>query len=289
MFFHNFSADQTAAQLGLWRQLAYFQQLNPTHHYETPVFTKLAFHIRVVAKPIAIANRWPYRHCGSLPNETSNNTLYIGYLQGAFEPDADAQAYLIQGSTTLVADTVIYMDSTHLQVIFTLADAPVGSYNVQYVSSNGNNTLLNAFTIEPTVPYEFETVIEGQSAILSGTWRKYKVAVKNLSNQTAFGVPIYLKVSGNTEVELVSSTNPANLPTEFAEVDTHFFKVYDENGIDSVWLGAFTVLAIPPNSTAYINLKVKSLTTDDFTLQNYVGDPLHSFQAIGAILQSDEL
>ena len=68
--------------------------------------------------------------------------------------------------------------------------------------------------------------------------------------------------------------------------DAHFFKVYDENVMDSVWMGAFTLLAIPPNSTQYINLQVKSLTEEDFSLQTYVGQPLYSSQAIAANLQS---
>ena len=222
---------------------------------------------------------------GITPAQTSNNTLYIGYLQGVFSPDPTAQVYLLQGSNVIAADTTIYTSITELQINFTFADAPVGTYSIVYVSSTLTDTLLNALTIEPTTPYAFETVIEGQQNVLVNVWRNYKVAVKNLSNQTAFGVPVYIKVNGETEVDLVSLINAENLPADFDALNAHFFRVYDENAMDSVWLAAFTILNIAPNSTEYINLKVKSLTTDDFTLQTYVGQPLYSFQDIVANLQ----
>ena len=188
---------------------------NPTHEYETLGLYNVCLSAdgctynceQVVIPGISSLS----------PNQTGNDALYIAYLQGAFPLDPTAEIYLVQGGTTIAADTTVYLGETFLQINFTLEDAPLGTYNVIYSSSTMNDTLENALTIVSPTPYDFQTVIEGQANVLVNTWRTYKVEVQNGSNQTAFGVPVYVKVIGDTEVELLSATNPANLPTGFDE------------------------------------------------------------------------
>ena len=180
----------------------------------------------------------------------------------------------------MTADAVIYLSPTEVQVNFTFDDAPLGTYSVVYSSAAFTDTLENAFTIEPATAYEFETVVEGQPNVLINTWRTYEIGVKNLSNQTAFSLPVYVKINGQTEVEITSSVLTDNLPADFAASDAHFFKVYDENAMDSVWFGAFTVLALSAGSTEYIHLNVKSLAAAPFSIQTYVGQPLYTAEAM---------
>ena len=257
---------------------------NPNHHYELGGLYEVCLsnstinpcydnhqYCQVVAIP-GVANM--------APAQTGNTTLYVGYLYGIFDANPTAVVTLTQGSNTLTADTVIYLTPTKVQVTFNLSAAPVGSYNVTYSSTTVNGTLPNALTITPNTPYQFEVLVEGPPSILPNSFYDYTMQVKNLSNQTAFGVPVYITISGDTEAQLVSAAVTDHLPTAFANLNSHFFKIFNENTQDSVWLGAFTVLSIPPNSTESIDFEIKTFSNIPFKVQPYVGQPFYPAQLI---------
>ena len=178
---------------------------------------------------------------------------------------------------------MIYLGPTQQRVIFTLTDAPVGDYNLLYLGATLTGSVTDALTVVPATPYEFETTIIGQSNILVDRLYGYKAKVKNLSNQTAFGIPFYIKVSGDTEILFAELTLTTQLPDDFATVDQHFFKVYDENEQDSVWLGAFTLLSLPPNGSQDIDFRIQSFSSTPFHIQTYVGQPFYNYTTISGL------
>ena len=258
--------------------------LNPSHHYDYGGNYEVCLSNSTI---IDCNNNNQYCQVVSIPGvsqllpaQAGSTSLYMGYLYGVFEPDATAQILFTQGSTTLTADTLIYLSDNQIQVYFNLVGAPTGSYDVEYVSASVNGTLPGALTIAPTTPYGFEVLVEGPASILPNSFYDYTMQVNNWSNQTAFGVPVYITISGDTEAQLVSAAVTDHLPTAFANLNSHFFKIFNETTQDSVWLGAFTVLSIPPGSAEFIDFKIKTFSTTPFKVQTYVGQPFYPAQLI---------
>ncbi|MBK8443370.1 MAG: T9SS type A sorting domain-containing protein [Sphingobacteriales bacterium] len=219
------------------------------------------------------------------PNKTGNNNFYVGYLQGAFAQDPNAQIYLLKDNTTTPVDTVIYESATKLKFNITFADSPTGVYDIVYSTPNFSDTLKNTLTIEYNKPYQFRAIIEGRPRILVNRFFDYKIGIQNLSNQTAFGVPVYVIINGSTEAQLVSAVIDENLPEDLQGMEQHFYKIYEENTADSLLVGIFVIPFIPSNSSSFIELKIKSSEISNLKLQTYIGDPLFSGEQINENLQ----
>ncbi|HNI43561.1 MAG TPA: PKD domain-containing protein, partial [Chitinophagales bacterium] len=213
------------------------------------------------------------------PNISGNTNTYIGIIHGAGFTPEDVVTLLKPGQPDIVADTIVFIDGAHIKAFFTLENAPLGEWDLLVSGSILNDTLQNALLIKENKPYSFQTYIEGRSRLLINRPENIRIVVKNLSNQTAFGVPVFVSLSAKFKVTPTNAIVSDSIPQAILDsLENGFIKWYNPEINDTLLLGFFVIPVIPSNDFAYIDLTVQSSYIADNIVKVSVFDPMFTAQ-----------
>ncbi|RPH33061.1 MAG: hypothetical protein EHM93_06485 [Bacteroidales bacterium] len=115
-------------------------------------------------------------------NEGGNSGQITVDLYGAKFTN-DMVVKLQSASTSIIADTLIYVDPTKVFVTFNLQNVPLGLYDVMATNTKGETaTLKDGFTVVETSPFGLVTSVKAPRAMLLGTIETIAVQYANDGN-----------------------------------------------------------------------------------------------------------
>ncbi|NQU85974.1 MAG: T9SS type A sorting domain-containing protein, partial [Mariniphaga sp.] len=167
----------------------------------------------------------------------------------------------------LMPDTTIFMDTDHFIARFNMYDKPVGEYIIEL-------TLNEEFLYASTDTFKLQVGefpepwadITSRKAFLANTWHTLTITYGNQGNVDAIGVPLWLAISNNEDME-IEFVDFEIVPSQYV-IEDGYEEYYNNDPfveIDTVMDEAFNakilglyIPLIPANSNQSINLKVKS-------------------------------
>lgn len=172
--------------------------------------------------------------------------------------------------------TYIYKGKT-LQVTFDLHNKEIGDYDVEVtVPGDTIMKLINGFKIiEGTLPKPYVNLV-GNNRIRPNQWQYYTLAYGNESNIDAVGVPIWLAVSKDAELEIIgkyyipedSIVDFSNLPKSF-EVDSVLGEAFKAK------VFSFYIPRINPMQTGTIQFRIRVMNNTSTRIVSWVNPPLY--------------
>ena len=144
---------------------------------------------------------------------------------------------------------------------FNLSGAPTGKYDVIV----GNDTLFQAFTVEPGGEPEVWADVNGYEKMLWGRYQKFTINYGNRSNTPAFNVPFILGIpTMNGQVDVAFDFDISEISPDIDEDGqalamqaTDYMMIYDEQRGDSIRCYMFLIPYIGPNSTEAKTFRVR--------------------------------
>jgi parallel beta-helix repeat protein len=218
------------------------------------------------------------------PNKIGNNNPYIAFVSGAgFKPN-DIVKISRAGSNDIIADTIIYIDSTLIKVFFTLNNVQIGKWNLEVNGDLLNDILPEALNIEQSKPVSISVSIEGRNRIRTNRAIKLKIGIRNNSNQAVFGVPVYITLNSKFEAKVLNQVTPDSIPIDvLAQFRNGLYPVEKENQPgDSLLIGIFIVPMINSYETSYIELEVKTDAVLNDTISVRAGSPWLDYETLKA-------
>ena len=213
------------------------------------------------------------------PTRGGDSGLVVVYISGfGFLPGSTVR-FSMTGQPDLTADSTFYIDDKNLRGDFFFATAVhQGLWNVIVnIPGFGEDTLFNAFTIEPRIEFKPWVQVIGPNQVLIGQYTHYRVAVGNNGNTTVFGIPVYISVTGNRYAFLLSKTLDDLLPQNIIDSVPHFFMDVDSIANDSVLLSSEVISYIEPGSIKYIDFFIKStIGNSSYNISAVVGRAFYS-------------
>ncbi len=191
--------------------------------------------------------------------------------------------YMANGDTIRSVD-VGHESDAETSIIFDFTDTELGEYDASFHFTEEDKCIADVVTVEKAVDIELATDVTFPSTFLRGTSTTYTVKITNKGNMTAYAVPIYtyimntskngvsyIKYEGLNYSELMNGLFIDGLNVNQIEDiknyvlsmgdDVYFLKswVKDESTNDSVMVRTnYSFITIAPNSTAVLNLVIKS-------------------------------
>lgn len=185
------------------------------------------------------------------------------------------------GLNDIIPDTVIFIDSTRLQVNFNFHNEQTGVRDIT-ASIPGTGTFVKTGGFEIQTLKEFNPYISfsGNYVTRLDNWRLYEVKVGNDGNQSGYGVIVYLETSDNNEIMIQNfvDTSGYNIPPQYSDSipSSHFYKVTDEDSQESKWSGAFLLPFIGPGEIYTIKLLVRTSENPLDLYGSVYNSPLYS-------------
>jgi len=260
-------------------------QVNPSHKYSEPGYYDVCLEPSNCEDDLrgSICKAVFVKGLKSIyPNIVGNNNPYIAFVSGAgFKPN-DIVKIVKSGLGEIVADTMIYIDSTLIKVFFTLNDVQIGKWDLVVTGELLNDIIADALTIEALKPVSISVSIEGRNRIRTNRPVKLKLGIRNNSNQTVFGVPVYISLSSKFEANLLNQVIPDSIPADvLAQFRNGFYPVEKENQPgDSLLIGIFIVPMINAYETNYIELEVKTDAVLNDTISVRAGSPWLDYEML---------
>ena len=144
---------------------------------------------------------------------------------------------------------------------FNLSGVPTGKYDVIV----GNDTLFQAFTVEPGGDPDVWADVNGYEKMLWGRYQKFTINYGNRSNTPAFNVPFILGIpTMNGQVDVAFDFDISEISLDLDEDGqalamhaTDYMMTYDEQRGDSIRCYMFLIPYIGPNSTEAKTFRVR--------------------------------
>lgn len=262
-------------------------QVNPSHKYSQPGYYNVCLEPTNCDENTrgSICKTVLVKGLNSLyPNIVGNNNPYIAFVSGAgFKPN-DIVKISRAGSNEIIADTIIYIDSTLIKVFFTLSNVQIGKWNLEVNGDLLNDIMPEALSIEQSKPVSISVSIEGRNRIRTNRPVKLKIGIRNNSNQAAFGVPVYITLNSKFEANVLNQVIPDSIPVDvLALYRNGLYLVEKENQPgDSLLIGIFIVPIINAYETKYIELEVKTNAVLNDTISVRAGSPWLDYETLKA-------
>lgn len=272
-------------------------QVNPSHKYSEPGYYD------VCLEPIGCDDNLRGSICRSVlikglktmyPTVSGNNNTYIGIISGAGFTPNDVVKLTKSGQNDIVADTIIFIDSTLIKVFFTFNDIAIGKWNLTVNGSILSGTLSDALNIETNKPVFLSVFIEGRNRIRTNRAAKLRIGVRNNSNQTVFGVPVFVSLSGKFDVDVTNQVLPDGIDgNTLSMFEDGFYKIQSgTQSNDTVLSGMFMIKSLAPYEVKYIDLVLKTGLIFNDTINASVGYPWYSAEDLieeGVIYRNSEI
>jgi PKD repeat protein len=206
-------------------------------------------------------------------------------INGAgFVKNSKIQLYL--GNLTINATGVILNSPSNLVGKIDLNDiaARVGEWSIRVISPDGKDTLAlpNSFKIEDPITKALEVNVIGPDRVLINRNFDFEVTVTNNTNQTAYGVPVSIRVSKDMDVRITSKiTNLDVDPNIIPKLpEGRFYKGKNPVTKDSFKFAQLIIPKILPYSTKSIKLKTFATVEKPFNITATSGGALMSVDAL---------
>ena len=139
---------------------------------------------------------------GGIGGDTSITINGNGFVDGtivAFTKTGE-QEIIIPSSSTFISDGI------NINLVLDLHNpVATGLWNVEIRIPNENTLILpNAFEIQEGLPQLTEVNIVGFDAIRANVWQSYSAVVQNLTNFDQKGVPLYIAIDNNVEIDFIT-------------------------------------------------------------------------------------
>jgi len=223
------------------------------------------------------------------PEKSGRTNTYIGFIKGAgFHPD-DIVQLTKSGQSNIVADTIIFIDETLIKVFFTFNNIAIGKWDILVQGLFLNDILTNALTIEENKSIKFESFVESRNRILVNRPTKIRIGVKNLSNQTAFGVPVYISINSKFNPIVTNLISSDSIPQIDTLLKNGFMKLATGVSNDTLLIGVYLIPAIKPSEVRYIDLLLKASEIFNDTIKTTTSQPWLAVQDLidGGVLYRD--
>jgi PKD repeat protein len=223
------------------------------------------------------------------------NGTYIGYIKGVgFLPGTTVR--LSNAAAMYVpADTTVVESSSLLKVIFMNSNETVGLYDVIVHLPSGTEYILpNGLVIAPETEYNIWSRLDGRKEVIYNRWSKFSLVIGNNGNQTAWGVPVVIRMPGRVQAKLMNRTNNSTLPQEVisATMD-HFYLAKDSIANDSATLCYLMLPYLEAGQTRTIEFEIKAPPSKRFAISTLAGNPYYDettllIKSSGALKASEE-
>jgi hypothetical protein len=253
-------------------------QVNPSHDYGSPGYYTVCLEPAGCDEDIrgSLCQTVLVKGLKSLyPRVSGNDNTYIGLISGAGFTPNDIVRLSKAGQSDIVADTVIYIDSTLIKAFFRFEGAPLGQWDLEVQGANLDDVLPNALSLEESLPISLSPFVEGRNRLRTNRPVKMKVGVRNNSNQTVYGVPVYLSVGNGVEIKILNEILADTIPAEIAPfMKNNLMKVADPDSPgDTSLVGVYLIPYIHPYEAGYIEVELLSTTPLNDTLTFSTGLP----------------
>lgn len=173
------------------------------------------------------------------------------------------------------SSTISSTDKVALTSTFDLHDVSPGVWNV-VVEIPGDTTLSldSSLTIEPRALPEVYAHLSGPTMIRNFRWQTYSLMVGNTGNIDAIGVPVWIAISPNVELEPLFEVSAPNDTTIDYDTIPHFVH------LDSLWgepasynLYGFNVPYVAGGEEVALNFRVRTSGLTMFKLLHWASRP----------------
>ncbi|MGB4832145.1 MAG: T9SS type A sorting domain-containing protein [Chitinophagales bacterium] len=181
--------------------------------------------------------------------------------------------------TVYVPDSLMAIfDSKRIQATFDLREKTLGFYDmvVEVPEVDTVMTLVDGFEILGGVPAQPWVSVLGFPTIRINQWQTYTITYGNVGNIDARGVPLFLAIPEDAEINLGFNYYPYDTVTmdydsifEYVIVDSLFSDVYSGK-IYGLFVGN-----IPPNSTNTLTFEIKFNSTENYDIKIWMGKPFY--------------
>ena len=284
-FFHNIqtiSFNQKAQNVTSWlwdfgdgqtSELA-----NPTHTYSNPGEYEVTLKASNEGTSFSATKTVTIQGIAKIEDDVAGNTGYATVkIYGGGLNDNSTFKITVGGEEVVAQEISLYQPGVLIGTL-DLHEKPVGKWDVVVQSGSGTVTIPEGFTVvqgEEASPW---VEVQGRGRILFNMWQTYTIRYGNDSNVDAMGVPLFLVVPWDSEVELIDFTisfngyaesNGEEIPAELLQPYYETEQVMGEEFHAKVY--PFYVPIIPPNSSNEVHIRLKS--PSDVRILAWVSEP----------------
>ncbi|MCX6224898.1 MAG: T9SS type A sorting domain-containing protein, partial [Bacteroidia bacterium] len=201
------------------------------------------------------------------------------------------------GNPDIVGENLVAPAAGVLSAQFRLESAPLGKWDVVVKKGASEQILKEAFNIVPAEEADPWVSISGRGAIILNMWQTYTINFGNNGNVDAYGVPVWLAVTDDNNLEIEFIDFVMETPARAAEMGVEqeikdlgpYFKTESVFG-ESMKARVYPLLipVIPGKSSSSIHIRVK--TSNSIKMKIWNNPPILGYQAgqEGSFLEGGE-
>ena len=178
--------------------------------------------------------------------------------------------------TVYVPDSLMAIfDSKRIQATFDLREKTLGLYNVvvEVPEVDTMMMLVDGFEVVSGEPVQLWTTLLGFGTIRLNQWQTYTISYGNIGNIDGKGVPIYLAIPANSEIEFDIDL----IPYDTSDIGLDSSSIPYSILVDSLFLEPYNgkvyilyIPNIPASSSNTISFNLKVNTTESFEIKTWI-------------------
>jgi len=178
--------------------------------------------------------------------------------------------------TVYIPDSLMTIfDSKRIQAIFDLREKTLGFYDVvvEVLEVDTVMMLVDGFEVVSGEPVQLWTTLLGFGTIRLNQWQTYTISYGNNGNIDGKGVPIYLAIPANSEIEFDIDL----IPYDTSDIGLDSSSIPYSILVDSLFLEPYNgkvyilyIPNIPASSSNTISFNLKVNTTESFEIKTWI-------------------
>lgn len=251
---------------------------NPTHEYSGPGEYVVTLTASNDGTSFSATKTVTIEGIAKIEDNVAGNTGYATVKIYGGGLNENSTFKITMGGDEVVAEEISLYQPGILIGTLDLHEKAIGKWDVVVQSGSGTVTIPEGFTVvegEEASPW---VEIQGRGQIMFNMWQTYTIRYGNDSNVDAMGVPLFVIVPWETEVELIDFTisfngyaesNGEDIPAELLQPFYETTQVMGEEFHAKVF--PFYVPIIPANSSNEVHIRLKS--PSDVRVLAWVSEP----------------
>ena len=221
------------------------------------------------------------------PPVHANEGMLFSDVYGA-QQEAGSDLRLFNDSgIDIMARKQNYVDHTHMQPVFALHGEPPGVYHLEVTHPGGlKDTLLNAITLEPSTGHDLWVELPGPDRVLINRTYNTTFLIGNKGNQTAFGVPLYIKAHPGTQIAARNIKYQDSIPAWVRDSVTDFSYWEDPYTGDTSQFGTFMISWVRPGDVVAIDVSIRHTSLGSKPLEYYLIPPQYEYWELDSLIRS---
>lgn len=251
--------------------------LRPVHVYERKGVINLTLHAGNKCGESSYTRTLRIRGMGYLsPNNTGNTNLYVGKIKGVgLKEGATFRLITAQGVEKEIREAN-YIDSTSYNIIVELENDPQLTYDLYMQNGEEADTLRNALKVNSVDPVNILCKFTGPPLVLSSRFFNYNLQVENLSNVTAYGVPVSIVGAPQDVIRMGRTTLVRNDISQkwITEMGGHWRYMTNKATGRAYQLATFIIPVLPPGEKFFFSFQVETSNSGPSQLTAYYNQPI---------------